>query len=123
MMEAGVVIDDKGQPVHWHVPNGRTFAHLPDSRPLWVVFKENRDRMAGFAHSHPGGGVPSPSGTDITTFEAVESGLKKRLKWWIVNSEAMVVAEWTGPDRFDYEVTPVEDKPPWVPALLAASNL
>jgi hypothetical protein len=123
MMEAGVVIDNNGEPIHWHTPNDRSSGHIPDSRPLWIIFKENRDRMVGFAHSHPGGGVPGPSWTDITTFEANESGLKKRLKWWIVSSEATVVAEWVGPDKFDYEVTPVEDEPSWVPGLRAASAL
>ncbi len=123
MREAGVVINDKGDPIYWHLPRERTSGHIPDSLPLWEVFRQYRDQMIGFAHSHPGGGIPSPSWTDITTFEANESGLKKRLRWWIVSSEATVVAEWIGPDRFDYGVTPVEPEPSWVPDLRIASAL
>ena len=63
MIEAGVVIDKNGQPLFWHLPEGRTAGSLPDSRTLWQVlwdaFKE--DTLLGFAHSHPGSGVPGPS--------------------------------------------------------------
>ena len=41
--------------------------------------------LAGVAHSHPGGGIPTPSWEDLTTFAAVEDGLGQRLVWWIVS--------------------------------------
>ena len=80
MREAGVIVGPHGDPIYWHFPRDRITEKIPDSRPLWEWFEHLRDTTIGFAHSHPGGGVPSPSWTDITTFEAVESGLKKRLK-------------------------------------------
>lgn len=85
-LEAGVVVL-KGGGLFWHVPGDRTAGSLPDSRALWDVFWENRDLVEGFAHSHPGKGIPGPSHTDITTFEAVERGLGRKLKWWIITED------------------------------------
>lgn len=93
MMEAGVVIGTEGNALHWHLPPGRTGGALPDSRDLWDVmwaaFKEGQ--LDGFAHSHPGSGVPGPSMTDITTFVAIEKALGKNLNWWIISSDAVIL--------------------------------
>ena len=102
-IEAGVVINLQGQPIHWHLPPDRSAGYLPDSKDLWEVLWENRGNLLGFAHSHPGGGSPSPSWTDITTFAAVEAGLGFRLAWWITSSEAWVLCRWAGPGKHDYE--------------------
>jgi hypothetical protein len=91
MMEAGVVIDDQREPIYWHVPPGRTGGSLPDSRDLWSVLWENRATLLGFAHSHPGHGVPGPSSTDVSTFVAVEKALGRPLLWWIVSEDHVVV--------------------------------
>lgn len=89
MREAGVVIDLEGRPIFWHVPAGRSAGALPDSRLLWDVLWENRERLLGFAHTHPGGGEPRPSGIDVSTFEAIEAALGKRLVWWIATSDEL----------------------------------
>jgi hypothetical protein len=117
MMEAAVVIDRDGAPIHWHTPPGRTAGSLPDSRELWDVLWESRDRLAGVAHSHPGGGIPGPSHEDLTTFSAVELALGLRLDWWITSSDAIVVVRWRGPDRYDYVAEEVGVTPAWVERL------
>jgi hypothetical protein len=104
MKEAGVVLDANGEPIHWHLPPDRSTGYIPDSRDLWDVFWENRKNLSGFAHSHPGGGIPGPSTTDLTTFAAVESGLGRRLSWYIASSDALVVCRWQGPERLAYVI-------------------
>ena len=103
MMEVGALIAKDGSVIHWHLPPNRTSVALPDSRDLWGVIWENRDRVQGFAHSHPGGGVPGPSHTDITTFAAVEAGLGKRLEWWITSKDSLAVFWWKGPENYAYQ--------------------
>lgn len=94
MIEVGVVIDRFSNPVYWHAPDESTAGSLPDSRALWDFLWDNRTRVFGFAHTHPGGGIPEPSMTDLTTFSAIERGLGFRLTWWIVNSEAITWVRW-----------------------------
>lgn len=124
MIEAGVVIDKGGQPLFWHLPEGRTAGSLPDSRTLWQViwsaFKENT--LLGFAHSHPGSGVPGPSYSDVTTFAAVEAALGKRLDWWITSEDHLILLRWSGPDRFAYRATVPMEEPPWVTELRRLSS-
>ncbi len=103
-IEAGVVIDNEGQALFWHEPQNRTGGSLPDSSTLWDVLWNNRDNISGFAHSHPGYGMPSPSYTDITTFAAVEAALGKRLLWPIISGDAIAVFEWCGPGKHDYQL-------------------
>lgn len=116
MIEAGVIITGAG-PVYWHLPTGRTGGSLPDSRTLWEVFWELRkEEFLGFAHSHPGSGVPGPSGTDRTTFSAVELGLGRRLDWWITSSDHVILLGWHGPGKYDYRGQLV-DEPDWAAQL------
>lgn len=124
MVEAGVVIDKSGQPVFWHLPKGRTGGSLPDSRTLWDVLWSafQADRLLGFAHSHPGSGVPGPSYEDVTTFAAIESALGKRLDWWITSSDHVAHVYWTGPDRLSYRSTIVTEAPSWVAELRRLSE-
>lgn len=118
MMEAGVVIAG-GKPVFWHLPKGRTAGSLPDSRDLWDVLWEHRDALDGFAHSHPGLGVPGPSHTDVTTFLAIERALGQRLRWWITSRDRTVLVRDDGHGRpLDgkytvFEIKP-ENEPDWV---------
>ena len=91
MKEVGVLIDLEGQPIYWHLPEDRSSGALPDSRNLWDVIWENRDKVSGFAHTHPGYGKPGPSYTDITTFAAIETGLGRRLHWWIATGDQLSV--------------------------------
>lgn len=122
MREAGVVIDLEGNPFHWHLPKNRTTVALPDSRDLWDVIWENRARLQGIAHSHPGSGVPGPSYEDVTTFAAIELALGRRLEWWITSSDRLVVIRWTGPDKLSYTASPVYEDPTWVAQLRLLSK-
>jgi hypothetical protein len=101
-MEAGVVLDLAGLPLYWHIPDDRTSGSLPESPELWDIFWTNRTTISGFAHSHPGSGVPGPSYTDVTTFAAIEAGLGRRLDWWIISEDSQALFRWTGPDRLRY---------------------
>lgn len=121
MIEAGVVITEEG-PVFWHLPNGRSSVAIPDTRKLWDVLWELRDtEFLGFAHSHPGSGVPAPSDTDLTTFAAIESGLGRRLDWWITSFDRIIQLRWEGPGRLDYEGFLVEP-PEWAYELITLSG-
>jgi hypothetical protein len=121
MIEIGVVIDRTGKPLYWHDPPGRTVVSLPDSTKLWDVLYSHGSRLMGFAHSHPGAGVPGPSWEDLTTFAAVEAGLGRRLLWWIVNGEGTVLLVWEGPGQHEYLRVPVKD-PPWAEELRQRST-
>ncbi len=123
MMETGAVIAKGGRVLHWHLPEGRTVASLPDSRPLWDVLWEAGDELAGFAHSHPGSGLPLPSHTDLTTFAAVEAGLGRRLSWWITSSDQLTVTVHASRHgdpggRLDYVTFRIaEHRPAWLDEL------
>ena len=103
MREAGILISQNGNILYSHTPHGRTVGSLPDSVDLWSVFWENRRRLLGFAHSHPGSGVPAPSWTDLTTFAAIEAGLGRRLSWWITSSTHVIEVRYEGPEKYDYK--------------------
>jgi hypothetical protein len=122
MMEVGVVIDQNNEPIFWHLPEHRTGGSLPDSGALWRVLWENRKVLSGFAHSHPGSGVPGPSYTDVTTFAAVEVALGVRLNWWITSETHLIVARWAGPDRLQYEGALLSEEPPWANELREKSG-
>ena len=116
MIEAGVVVVD-GEPVHWHSPEGRTGGNIPDSRSLWLVlWNLRKEENLGFAHSHPGSGVPGPSHMDVTTFAAVEVGLGRRMIWWITSADCVIASRWCGPGKHDYESEIVEE-PGWAQQL------
>jgi hypothetical protein len=102
MLEAGVLVDQDQQIVHWHTPNDRTVNSLPDSSLLWEFMWTHKDKLLGFGHSRRGGGIPKPSLEDIASFSAVEMGLGKRLTWWIVSDHAVVRCKWVGPGRYNY---------------------
>lgn len=119
--EAGVVVGHDGKPIYWHLPVERTVASLPDSRKLWDIFWDNRKNIAGFAHSHPGRGLPAPSWTDITTFVAIETGLGCRLVWWITSEDAAISLVWSGPNPNDYAISAMLDVPEWLTSLRRVS--
>ena len=115
MMEAGVLLDERGEALYWHLPNNRSGGALPDSQDLWSVIWENREIISGFAHSHPGFGQTGPSYTDITTFAAIEAGLGKRLDWWITSGDSMVLVRWhPGQHAQEYITVAVRVQPQWV---------
>lgn len=84
VIEVAMVFGKDGQPIHWHLPPGRKETIIPDTRDLWLVLMENRDRLGGVAHTHPWTGSPMPSSMDLSTFKAIENGLGKRLLWLVV---------------------------------------
>jgi hypothetical protein len=84
MIETAMVFDNEGKVIHWHEPLGRSAGSIPDTRGLWEVLWENRERLGGVAHTHPWNGHPWPSTTDVTTFRACELGLGKLLLWPVV---------------------------------------
>jgi len=102
-MEVGVLVDKLGRPIYWHEPQGSSSVYLPDSRDLWDMIWENREDVSGFAHSHPGRGMPMPSHEDLTTFEAVEAALGRRLTWWITSENQLTRLEWYE-DQYNLEV-------------------
>lgn len=84
IVEVALVFGPRGKAIYWHEPPKRSATSLPDSRTLWGVLWDYRDELGGVAHTHPWMGPASPSGTDLTTFAAIELGLGKRLLWPIV---------------------------------------
>lgn len=102
MIEVALVFDLDGEVIHWHLPPGRSGGAIPDSRGLWEILWENRERLGGVAHTHPWNGRPGPSQTDVTTFAACEAALGKRLLWPIVTFDQVVSFEWVGPDPHAY---------------------
>lgn len=96
MIEVAVVFDTTGKPLFWPQLQG-TGASIPDSRSLWEVIWEKRAVMGGIAHTHPWTGRPAPSGTDLTTFAAIELGLGTRLVWPIVTMDHFEFFGWVKP--------------------------
>ena len=101
MIEVAMVFDLKGQVIHFHTPPGRTGDSIPDTRSLWEVLWENRDRLGGTAHTHPWSGSPCPSMVDVTTFRATEKGLGKCLLWLVVTFDQVGYWRWNE-DAKDY---------------------
>ena len=115
MIEVAMVFDPNGRVLFWHEPPGRSGGSIPDSRSLWEVLWENRDYIAGVAHTHPWKGNPVPSLTDVTTFKAVEAGLGIPLLWPIVTADKVsffaMNPKTGGPT--EWEKDPFEGNPWW----------
>jgi hypothetical protein len=118
-IETGVLISFDGHPIHWHLPPGRSCGYLPDSRDLWDIIWENRASLDGFAHSHPGFGIPSPSHEDVTTFAAVELALGRNLKWWITSANSTILLVRIGNN---YQPDFVSQEPNWIRKLRELSG-
>ncbi len=121
MVETAVVVEPNGAVLYWHEPRRRTATALPDSRALWLVLWEARERLGGVAHTHPGVGPPHPSAEDLTTFAACEEGLGRRLSWWIATATDCVAFVWVGPGRLDYTPAPAGHTP-WLDELRTRST-
>lgn len=112
MIECAFVFRHRdGEVFHWHLPPGRTGGSIPDTRDLWEVMWDNRDRLGGVAHTHPWRGTSGPSGTDVTTFAACEAALGKRLVWPIVTLDSVSCFRWEGPDKHRYGLMSLEESP------------
>lgn len=92
MKEVGAVLGMSGEVIYWHEPDGASGGSLPDSTKLWEVIWDafKRGQFSGFAHSHPGGGWPGPSHTDLTTFRAIEQALGIQPVWWICSADRLI---------------------------------
>ena len=121
-IESGVVISRAGEALHWHLPAGRSAVYIPDTRELWNVLWDHRSNLAGFAHTHPGAGIPVPSLTDLTTFLAIEEALGMRLSWWIVSDDNAIECHHLGGDRPHYERAVLVREPHWVAPLRELSR-
>jgi hypothetical protein len=95
MIEAAVVLDEKLEPIYWHVPSDRSGGAIPDSKDLWQFIWENKDKVFGIAHTHPGRGAPRPSNTDLTTFQAIELALGRCLFWYILSQDVCTMFRWS----------------------------
>lgn len=111
MTEIGVVIDEDGLPLYWHAPPNRSSIALPDSRALWEILWRHRDHLWGFAHSHPGRGLPAPSHEDLTTFRAIDQALGRCLMWWIASIDQVIALQW---DTVDGKYRRVIPWPPMI---------
>lgn len=127
MLETCVVYGIDGSVIHWHEPSDRSSVHIPDKPDLWEVIWNNRDRIVGIAHTHPGSGPPAPSQEDVTTFAAVEAALGKRLFWPIATVSDCRFFSWMGPRRLDYYRVSdrifKQDAASWLPELKRRSGL
>lgn len=130
MIETGAVINTAGEVIHWHEPGGRSGGALPDSRQLWDVLWQAYQHgwLLGFAHTHPGHGVPRPSQEDISSFVAIENALGP-LRWWIASADRMVRVSRSlidsVPGRVIYASTEIAipDEPVWVAELRRRSGM
>lgn len=122
MIEAGVVISKKGEAMYWHLPPGRSISFIPDTRVLWDILWKHRDELAGFAHSHPGGGIPCPSEIDLTTFLAIEQALGQRLQWWITSSDALIQCKLLDRGPITYCQRVLTSEPSWADELRRMSS-
>lgn len=125
MKEAAIVVDMSGYTLYIHVPRNRSSGSIPDSHDLWEILWQNRKRVLLVAHSHPGGGTPSPSMTDLTTWEAIEAGLGRRLIWPIMSSDkivfyAKVLDNYELMDTCDIDLYAAQ-RLPWLPELWSAT--
>lgn len=107
-IESAVVLNDIEEVLLWHLPENRGAGHIADSRSLWDIIWTNRGVLGSIVHSHPGGGTPMPSATDVSTFSAVELALGKRIKWGIMSKDQLAWFTWEGPKKFDYAFTGLE---------------
>jgi proteasome lid subunit RPN8/RPN11 len=136
MFEAGVVVGQNETVLAWHVPSGRSSGFLPDSADLWTTLWNDREHLVGFAHTHPGSGVPAPSSIDLTTFAAIEKGLGRRLEWWIASSDRLISVTMTGmmgssraaDGTYAFSVCEVLKEPSWLAelrqrSLIATNNV
>ncbi len=122
MIESALVLDKRGYPLFYHMPEGRTEGSLPDSPVLWEVIWNNREEISGIAHSHPGKGYPDPSYTDLTTFAAIEVALGKKLDWWIATKDRVTLIRTTTGTNYQKQYL-MSEAFPWVETLRSMSRM
>src|SRR4051812_14382059 len=84
-------------------------ARIPDSRERWEIIWGRRNNITEIAHSHPGDFLDF-SEEDLTTIEAVEAGIGRKLLWSIVTKDGFL-SRMNGTNRRR------TDSPWWVESL------
>jgi len=93
-MEIIVVFDTTGKAIYWHDKDASS-GYVPDSDDLFDVMWENKDRLGGFAHTHPWDGEARPSSIDLTTYRDLDKAFGKRLVWPVISFTDAVLVFWT----------------------------
>jgi hypothetical protein len=91
--ETIVVFDTTGKAIYWHDKDASS-GYVPDSDDLFDMMWENKDRLGGFAHTHPWNGEAIPSGIDLSTYRDLELALGKRLVWPVVSFTEVTLVFW-----------------------------
>lgn len=78
---------------------------INDSYETWKELMAHRNSLVAIIHSHPGAGEPSPSPTDLMTFQALSQSGFSHLTWWIVTTTHVAAFLATGEKllSFNYE--------------------
>ena len=81
-------------------------ASIPDSRDRWQIIWDHRAEITEIAHSHPGNFLDFSS-EDLTTMQAIEAGLGRKLIWSIITQKGFL-------SRDDGKDTHRTDSPWWL---------
>jgi hypothetical protein len=114
LTEVCFLLDADGA-VLWRDASGDPAA-LPDSRERWTAIWTLRAALAEVAHSHPHGPLAF-SAQDLSTMEAVDAALGRRLAYAVVTPDNLLRR------RPDGRTLVEEIEPAWVADLRAASGL
>ena len=94
---------------------GQTALALPDSRARWEAIWAHRADLVELAHSHPVG-PEAFSAEDVSTMEALDQALGRRLRFSLVTPTQYLV-------RGEGDDAVTAPGPSWVPSLRRASGL
>lgn len=120
--ECAALIGKDDEVLLWHKPQLSTATYIPDSASLWRSIWAHRDVITGVAHTHPCADAAWPSATDLSTFDALELGLGRKLTWWIVTLAEVVTVQRAEDLRQGWVVSAsLTDIPRWVTALRTLS--
>lgn len=114
LTEVCFLLDADGT-VLWRDSSGDPSA-LPDSRERWTAIWAHREVLAEVAHSHPGGPAAF-SATDLSTMDAIDAALGRRLGYAVVTPENVLRRRADGSTLID------DSEPVWVLELRRASGL
>lgn len=92
---------------------------LPDSRERWEAIWSRREAIVEIAHTHPLGGAAF-SNEDLTTMEALDSALGRKLVYSVVTPTKMLRRT---PNDEGFTDALVEDEPPWTADIRRESNI
>jgi hypothetical protein len=119
VIQTGVILNLNNEAIRWLLYPGRTPLYMPDNTAVWDYLWENREDISGIAHTHSGDRI-TISENDVKTFAAIERGLRKCLKWWIVTESSIQMYKKS--EDFGYEKLSVPE-PKWTSKLRELSRL